>query len=187
MVVGVAALTKGPHPDEAYVTAGQRYLTPSHPSMIEALGRAMWNVLALEEQVVAILHEAGATDWKEARQLEAGPLEQRLRRLGSELVDQGAGPGVSLVINEAADAFGRVRRRYRNALAHAHVYMAGRAPDGRYLPGLTHQGKNGLVKHFPDPQSLLEVAHEAETAIQPLGEAQIVVRVWRGAAVDFGS
>jgi hypothetical protein len=170
------------HRSEAYETAGERYRTPAHPDMIETLGRAMWNALALEEQVVAILYEAGAADWRDARRLTAGRLEERLRELGPELAAEGAGPAVPIVIEQAADAFGDVRRRYRNALAHARAYTAGHGADGRVLPGLAHDRKDGRVERFSDPDALLRAAHEIEKAIDPLGEARIVVRLWRGIA-----
>lgn len=176
------AMSRGLHPDDAYKTGGERYRTPSHPAMIEALGRAMWTVLMLEELVLAVLHEADAPDWSGARALEAGPLESRLRRLAPELVAQGAGPAIPIAINAGADAFRDVRKRYRNALAHARIYAVGQEQSGRHLPGVAHHRSDGTIARFAGPQALLDVAHHAERAIDPLGEALIVVRLWRGLA-----
>lgn len=166
------------HPDDAFVTAGERYRTPAHPAMIEALGRAMWNALSLDQQIIAILHESGDQAWQEAQRLTAGLLERKLRQFGAAHQDDA--PGVAEAVRQAADAYAAARSNYRNALAHAGAYTASTDELGRPLPGLVHHPRSGgPVMRFESPGALLQVAREIEDAIDPIGEARIVVRVWR--------
>lgn len=167
------------HPDDAYTTGGQRFRSPSHPDMIAALGRVTWNALTVEDMAVAVLYEAGEPDWADARALMAGEKEQRLRRLAVDLVDRGAGPGVEVAIREAADALARARREVRNVFAHAYAFTA-ESTDGRYLPGLAWRDKAGNRRKFSSPAEVLEAARRVEDAVDALGEARIVVRLWRG-------
>jgi hypothetical protein len=71
------------------------------------------------------------------------------------------------------------RREYRNVFAHAYAFTAD-SLDGRYLPGLAWRDKAGKRKQFRSPSEVLEAAHRLEDAIEPLGNARTVVRVWRG-------
>jgi hypothetical protein len=53
-------------------TLGQHFRVPAHPDVLMALGRTIYNFLALEETVVAILFDAGAANLSETRALMAG-------------------------------------------------------------------------------------------------------------------
>ncbi|MDX6683706.1 MAG: hypothetical protein QOG94_3745 [Solirubrobacteraceae bacterium] len=110
--------------------------------MIEALGRAIWNALSLDQQVIAILREIGDSVWQEARWLTGGLLERsRLRQFG--VAHQDNAPGVAEAVRQGTEAYAAARWNYRNPLVHAGAYTASTDELGRPLPGLVHRPRSG--------------------------------------------
>jgi hypothetical protein len=159
--------------DDSHTTCDEHFRIPAHPEMVAALGRAMWNFFSLEEGIVAILAKAQAADLNTARSLDPEGKEKRLRQLTNDLTRRKA-PGELLdALKETVDDFRRLRKKYRNALAHAHAFTAGYDDDGTYLPGLSHTARDGsrqLLAH--EAQELLAIAHEIEEGGRPIGRAR---------------
>jgi hypothetical protein len=159
--------------DDTHTTCGEHFRIPAHPEMVAALGRAMWNFFTLEEGIVAILWEAKACDLNASRSLDSSGKEKRLRQLRNALAQQGASQDLLDALSETADEFGRLRRKYRNALAHAHAFTAGYADDGTYLPGLSHIARDGSRQKLAvEAGDLLAIAHEIEEGGRPIGTAR---------------
>lgn len=149
------------------------FRTPAHPEMIAALGRAMWNFFSLEEGIVAILNQAKASDLDASRALDAKEKERRLRQRKDDLARQGAPSDLLTALDKTVEEFRRVRKKYRNALAHAHAFTAGYDDNGTYLPGLSHTAKDGSrLELAREARDLLDIAHEIEEAGKPIDEAR---------------
>jgi hypothetical protein len=146
--------------------------------MVAALGRAMWNFFSLEEGVVAILYRSGALDLDSSRALDPRSKEQRLRQVRDVWRRDQAPSQLLDAMDRAISAFGEARKKYRNALAHAHAYTAGADDDGTYLPGLSHVTRNGSrVELGKSPDDLLAIAHAVEDASEPIEEVRRLLRL----------
>ena len=163
--------------DSAHETLGRHFRTPSHPDVITALGRALYNFLSLEETVAAVLFEAGFVDLGTSRALMAGPKEARLRDLAALYGTSTNGTHVEPVLDTAADAFGAARAAIRNQVAHSHPFTAGSDSSGNYVPGLAYTSAKGVQKIVAtSPSELLDAAAAVEDAINPLSAARDEVR-----------
>lgn len=160
--------------NDTFTTDGERYRFPAHPQMVSALGRALWNFLALEEIVVAVLYESGAHSLNDARSMMAGPKEKAMQALRDAWSRQAAPASVIEALDGAISAFGLARSEHRNALGHAHPFTAGYDDDGTYLPGLNFVTSTGSSS-AADARALHHLAHQIEEAIDPVSAARSAV------------
>jgi len=166
--------------NDTHTTDGEHYRTPAHPETVAALGRAIWSFLALEGIVASILYEAGVCGLDAARGLDAGDKEHALQGLRSSLAMRNAPPEVLESLDEAIKAFRHARSEYRNALAHATPYTAGRDEDGTYRPGLVLRLPDGSRLHAGEPSDLHKIAHRIEDASSALNAARRAIRDFVG-------
>lgn len=163
--------------DDAHTTCGEHFRIPAHPEMVTALGRAMWNFFAFEEGIVALLSEAEASTLNTSRSLNPEGKERRLRQLRDDLTRRSASKDLLAALEEAITQFRELRRKYRNALAHAHAFTAGYDDDGTYLPGLSHVAIDGSQTVLAEEaRDLLQIAHEIEEGGRPIGSARRLIR-----------
>jgi hypothetical protein len=166
-------------PDDTYTTGGRTFRTPAHAAMVSALGRALWNFLATEETVVAVLNQAeghGVSGFLSSiRALPAGGKENRLEALReSQAVMDWPNEWLALLDAAIAD-FRQVRKTWRNALMHSHAYTVEPGPE--YQPGLAHtDSKTKEVTYLADDASdLLDIAQQIEDARGNLSELHKVL------------
>lgn len=155
----------------------RNFRTPAHPDVLAALGRAVFNFLALEEQVTAVLHEAGHLNVSPARGMMAGQKAAELRRLADRYRGANGDASIATTLDEARAAFDDVRQRVRNELLHAHPFTSIPDEQGNFVPGLGYTVADGSSWKTlaTGPQDLLDLAAEIETAINPLAEAREAV------------
>lgn len=142
-----------------------------------ALGRAQYTFLNLEENVSAILYEAGMMALPEARGKMAGEKEQALTNLSEKYRQAPTGSGIADALDAAVLAFKEARQLVRNKLSHAHPFTAGTDSEGNYLPGLGFTVKDGSSWETlaSTPEGLLDLATEVELAIGPLDAARAAI------------
>jgi hypothetical protein len=158
--------------NDTHTTDGVHYRTPSHPKMIAALGRAMWNFIAVEEQAAAILHEVGTLDLSDARALDAGGKQNELGRARKDLRRRGAPKELLDQFKQGIEEFGFARSQYRNGLAHAGQFTVRYDEDGTYRPGMSLQPKGEKKLVIKDARELHAVAKAIEDLGSGIGQAR---------------
>jgi len=158
--------------NSTFITNGVTYRTPGHPEIISALGRALWNFLCLEEQVVAILYEGQFMELEASRKLMAAGKGKKLKKLKNKLFRESAPKELIATLEVAYNDFCLVTDNYRNALSHATPYTARYNADGVYIPG--------LVANIPhtvnlESQEVGNIALEIEKAIDSISLARSLV------------
>lgn len=159
-------------PDNTFVTNGITYRTPGHPEIISAIGRALWNFLNLEEQVVAILSEGKFMSLEESRKLMAAGKAKKLNKFKNKLLRESAPSELIIALQVAYDEFNYVTQCYRNAISHASPYTARYEDDGTYIPGIS------LFTNMPvniESVGVGDIAMEIEKAIDSLSNARTLV------------
>ncbi|ACU60711.1 hypothetical protein [Chitinophaga pinensis] len=159
--------------NDTNTTDGVYYRIPSHPAIISALGRCLYNYLALEESVVAIIYEADETALTLVRTKMGNAKVQALTKFTKNLQSNGAPQHLIDTLEKAIAAFDTITRKYRNAIAHATPFTAGKDESGSYMPGLFFRIEN---TYLYKPDDLHRVALAIEEAIDPLGNARMAVR-----------
>ncbi len=129
--------------DGTYVTLGRRFRTPTHPQVLAALGRAVYNFVSLEESVSAIIFDSGADTLSSIRGKMAGDKQKALTALADRYRRSASGEPAAEALSAAAAAFGEARQNVRNILLHAHPYTAGEDAKSNYLPGLAYTARDG--------------------------------------------
>lgn len=161
-----------------YATLGRSFRTPADSEILAALGRVYFTVLSIEESATAILYESGHMGLSEARGKMAGQKEDALGALANIYRNHPRGVSTADALDAAKAAIGKVRKQVRNPLSHAHPFTADADVDGNYLPGLAYTVRNGTSWQTlaTTPDDLLDLAVEAEEAIDPLGAARRAVQ-----------
>jgi hypothetical protein len=181
---------KGPNsmpsqpPDDSHTTGGRRFITPAHPGMVAALGRALWNFLALEETAVAILYMAGGRAsgeiLAEARALDAGGKKEKLQALRDSEAAEGWSPELAQLLERGIADFDSARRTRRNALLHAHAFTVEFSGD-HYQPGLAHTNRRQEVVYLArNTDELLDIAEEIERSGRSLDRFRVAYEVFLG-------
>jgi hypothetical protein len=103
--------------------------------------------------------------------------EKRLRQLRDDLARRNAPKDLLAALKTTIAEFQRLRKKYRNALAHAHAFIAGYDDDGTYLPGLSHIARDGSrILLAVEARDLLEIAHEIEGGSRQLATHDVSCR-----------
>jgi hypothetical protein len=163
---------------DGHETLGRSFRTPAQPEFVEALGRAVFNFLYLEEIVSTIVNEAGASSSpSETRRSAAEGKVKALRKLEGRYRRHPRGAEAADALKAATDVFEEQRQEVRNALLHAHPFTAGTDEHGNYLPGLAHTEGSGRAWRTvaSSPEDLLDLAARIETALDPLNTARMAV------------
>jgi hypothetical protein len=147
--------------------------------MTEALGRALWTILKLEETLIALLADCGDQDFNMARGLPAQGKIDRVRTFRKRLASQGAPQEVLEALASAADAYEHAKDTYRNRIAHGIPVSTPVDPDGGKVSGLRHVDRDGVMSVVAeDAQDMLGVAKSIEKALSPVSDARTAIRAW---------
>jgi hypothetical protein len=169
----------------------------------QALGRAIWNFINLEETVTAILAESGThpseyqkpkkagtqkspstpsqspisvNPFEFVRSKMAGEKVLLLKGMIAEWTARGVPSDVVDAIQKGYEAFNEATCKHRNALAHAQPFTAGYV-EKIFQPGIAYSpDKNGPKHYASEAAEIRELAHRIEDAISPLRDARTAVK-----------
>jgi hypothetical protein len=158
------------HDDQnnTHTTNGVKYRIPSHPDIIAALGRVVWNFLYIEEAVVAILFLSNEKTLEAARSLMAGQKTTALRALHTNLSINNAPQDLLDALKDATYRFEIITREIRNPVFHSGLFTAGYSDEGVLLPGMQLVDKDNKRTNLSAPDQIHTLALDIEKTMDSL-------------------
>ena len=154
--------------NNTHTSNGVKYRIPSHPDIIVALGRVVWNFLYIEEAVVAILFLSNEKTLEAARSLMAGQKTNALRALHAKLSTNNAPQDLLDSLKDATDKFEIITREIRNPVFHSGLFTAAYSDEGVLLPGMQLVDKYNKKTDLTTPDQIHTLALNIEKTMDSL-------------------